>query len=473
MLTPGISVELNQVPEPAVREALLGTAQSGMYRVVGRGPPEGTNPADALEQAIIGGIPQQALEQDPSLRADARLLAEAECGGAAAFVTRDENAVEHLTVAAAPFTDMWISTPTDLIVHLDEARDAISYSPVRLRDTGYTVADAGARSEADLRTVLNHADGEKASAFRAQVRVVAQTAGDSGGRRVVRDPDGRIVGAAFFTHSGGQVEVSLLRAQDFVLAKTLARHLLHLLRCEAVAQDAHTIVVTDPHVDSAVVEALAATGFQSDHGRWLLTVVVGLLTWDEVAERLPIIDTNRPQDRQDLAATLERIHWPMKITNAGLPCFLVPIRPAPAGVLFGQAQGLWDAEAELGLSRQHVYYKAPRPGVLTAPGRILWYVSGAVGEVIAASRIDQVVVAHPGTLYRRFRRLGVLGLKTIADQARDGRAMAVRFGDTEFFTRPVPLRRLLALSSRLRPLPSPREIAEEDFFRVYEEGEPQ
>ena len=50
--------------------------------------------------------------------------------------------------------------------------------------------------------------------------------------------------------------------------------------------------------------------------------------------------------------------------------------------------------------------------------------------------------------------------------------MAIRFGDTEFFTRPVSLERLRVMSSRLLPLPSPRQIDEEDFFHVYEEGAP-
>lgn len=473
VLTPGISVELNQVPDPRVREVLLGTAQSGRYRVIGRGPAEGENPADVLEQSIVGGIPSHALERDPSLAADARLLAEAECGGAAAFVSRDENAVEHLMVAAAPFTDIWISTPTDLIVHLDEARDAVNYSPLRLRGTGYTVAEAEARSEGDLLVLLNNADGERAPSFRAQIRLTAQSAGNNSSRRIVKDPDGHVVGAVFSTFQSGRVETSLFRARDSVHAKTLANHMLHLLRCEALKRDARELDVTDTRVSDAVAEALASAGFQKKDGRWHLDVLRGLASWSDLASQIPVTSHEESSESPEVAAALERIHWPMKITDAKLPCYLVPIRPAPAELLFGQTQALWDADAEIGLSRQHVYYRAPRPAVLTAPGRILWYVSGSVGEVVAASRIDQVAVAHPLTLYRRFRRLGILGPEVIAGQARGGRAMAVRFGDTEFFRRPVPLRRLLELNSHLGPLPSPREITEEDFFRVYKEGEPQ
>jgi GNAT superfamily N-acetyltransferase len=472
VLTPATSVELNQVADTRLRERLLGTAQSGHYRIIGRPPAAGTNPADALEKAIIAGIPATILKKDASLRADARLLAEAECGGAAAFVTRDENAVEHLTIAAAPFTDIWISTPTDLIVHLDEARDALNYTPVRLRDTGYTIAETEARAEDDLRALLNHADGERAGQFRLQVRAAAQAVGDTGARRLVRDPAGNVVAAAFFATDGEELTVSLLRVKESALAPTLANHLLHLLRTEANARQVATVTVNDPRLTHAVASSLDIGGFRRQDDRWVLDFVRGIRTWNELEHLLPGQTLDEAARTAQMAADLEKAHWPLKVRDSNLPCYLVPIRPEPAGVLFGQEQALWEADAELGLSRQHVYYKAPRPGVLTAPGRILWYISGNVKEALAVSRIDQVVVAHPGTLYRRFRRLGALGSKAIADQARDGKAMAVRFGDTEFFSRPIPLARLRAMNSRLVPPPSPREITEEDFFRVYEEGQP-
>lgn len=472
VVTPGVSVELNNIAENSLREALLGTAQSGAYRVIGRAPAAGPNPAEALEEAIVAGIPAQALARDRSLRSDARMLAEAECGGATAFVTRDQNAVEYLTAAAAPVTDIWISTPTDLIVHLDEVRDAVSYSPVRLRDTGFTVADADARSEPDLRPLLNTAEGEKVTAFRALVRSAAQDVGTGGTRRVVRDPDGRVEAGAFYVRRGHEIVVRLMRVRDSRLAGTLAQHLLHLLRSEAVTADAERIMVDDPCASKAILDALQANNFRRVAQTWVSETFRGVMTFDELAARTSASSLDLSVRSPQQAADLERVHWPLKIRESGLPCFLVPIRPEPADLLFGRAQALWDTDPELGLSRQHVYYRAPRPVALKAPGRILWYVSGSVGEVVAASRLDQVLVAHPGTLYRRFRRLGVLGLKEIADQARDGRAMAVRFGDTEFFTRPVPLRRLREIDCRLEPLPSPRTIPEAEFFKVYQEGQP-
>lgn len=469
VLTPGNLLEFNAIDDVALRQRLLGTAQAS-YQIVGRPPADGPDPAVELTAQIIGALPADELSRDTSLRTDAHLVAQAAAGGAEAFVTRDENAVSLLAAAAAPFTDIWISTPADLIVHLDEIRDAASYSPVRLRDTGFTVAEGDARVDDELRPLLNHGANERRTQFKAVLRSAAQEAGRCGSRRVVRGPDGLVAAALFFAVAGGELAVSLFRVGTSPLARTLASQLIHLLRQEAVSAGAERVVVRDRFLSPAVLGALPEWGFQQHGDDWAAAVITGVLPWTEVAARLgmvPAEDGSLPAAR--VLAGLERSHWPLKVRDAGLKCFLVPIRPAPADALLGRDTGLWDSDPVLGLSRQHVYYRAPSPPVLEAPGRILWYVSGE-GRVVASSRLDQVVVADPATLHGRFRHLGVLGVAQIQKQAKRGKAMAVRFGDTEFFTRPVSLERLRAMGSRLEPLPSPRQIDEEDFFRVFEEG---
>lgn len=471
VLTPGNLLEVNAIDDPALRQRLLATAQAA-YNIVGRAPADGSNPAADLAAKVLGALPPEDLQRDSSLRTDAHLVAEAAVGGAEAFVTRDGNIVKLLSEAVAPFTDIWISTPADLIVHLDEIRDAASYSPVRLRDTGFTVAEGDARVDTELRPLLNHGARERRTEFEAILRSAAQGAGRSGSRRVVRAPDGSIVAALFFTLDGDELAVSLFRLTASPLARTLASQLIHLLRTEAVAAGAQRIVVRDRSLSPAAQSVLPECGFRQDGVVWAIEVITGILAWSEVAARLeiePASDGSQPTAR--VLAGLERSHWPLKVRNAGLKCFLVPIRPAPADALLGRDTGLWDSDPVLGLSRQHVYFRSPLPPVLQAPGRILWYVSGE-GKVIASSRLDQVVIADPAVLHGRFRRFGVLGSEQIQAQAKHGRAMAVRFGDTEFFRRPVTLERLRAMNGRMEPLPSPRRIDEEDFFRVYEEGEP-
>lgn len=471
VLTPRNLLELNAIWDTALRQRLLGTAQAS-YQIVGRPPADGRDPADEVAAQIVSAIPADDLARDASLGADARLIAQAAAGGVGAFVTRDENVVRLLATAAAPFTDIWISTPAGLLVHLDEIRDAASYSPVRLRDTGFTVAEGGARVDQELRPLLNHGANERSTKFKAVLRAAAQQTGQSGSRRVIRGPDGSVEAALFFAASSSELEVSFFRVASSPLARTLASQLIHLLRQEAVSAGAKQVLIRDRYLSPAVVSALPESGFQPRGDDWAAAVITGVMPWTEVAVRLgmtPAEDGSLPAGR--VLAGLERSHWPLKVRDAGLKCFLVPIRPAPADALLGRDTGLWDSDPVLGLSRQHVYFRAPSPSILEAPGRVLWYVSGE-GRVVAASRLDQVVVADPATLHGRFRHLGVLGIEQIRKQAKHGKAMAVRFGDTEHFARPVPLQRLRAMTSRMEPLPSPRQIAEEDFFRVYEEGAP-
>ncbi|KQT89321.1 hypothetical protein ASG49_16195 [Marmoricola sp. Leaf446] len=471
VLTPGNLLEFNAIDDVALRQRLLGTAQAS-YQIVGRPPADGPDPAVKLTAQVIGAVPPDDLTRDPSLLRDAQLLAQAAAGGAEAFVTRDENAVGILSAAAAPFTNIWISTPADLLVHLDEIRDAASYSPVRLRDTGFTVAEGDARVDEELRPLLNHGANERRTQFKATLRSAAQKAGQSGSRRVVRGPDDSIAAALFFAAAGDELAVSFFRVISSPLARTLANQLIHLLRREAVLAGVERFVIRDQFMSPAVLNVLPECGFHRDGDDWAAAVITGVLPWGDVAARLgmaPAGDRSLPACR--VLAGLERSHWPLKVRDAGLKCFLVPIRPAPADALLGRGGGLWDSDPVLGLSRQHVYYRAPSPSVLEAPGRILWYVSGEA-RVVASSRLDQVVVADPATLHGRFRHLGVLGVDQIQKRANRGNAMAVRFADTEFFTRPVSLRRLRAMTSQLEPLPSPRQIDEKDFFRVYEEGAP-
>lgn len=472
VLTPGNLLEFNAIDDVALRQRLLGTAQAS-YQIIGRPPADGPDPAVEVTAQIIGAVPTDELARDPSLRTDAQLVAQAAVGAAEAFVTRDENVVRVLGAAAAPVTDIWISTPADLLVHLDEIRDAANYSPVRLRDTGFTVAEGDARVDGELRPLLNHGANERRTQFNEVLRSAAQEAGRSVSRRVIRGPDGSVVAALFFAAGPDELTVSFFRVVSSPLARTLANQLIHLLRREAVSTGVEQVVVRDRFLSPAVLAALPQSGFQQHGDDWAAAVITGVLRWTAVASRLgmaPAEEHSLPAAR--VLAALERSHWPLKVRDAGLKCFLVPIRPAPADALLGRDTGLWDSDPVLGLSRQHVYYRAPSPPVLDAPGRILWYVSGE-GSVVAASRLDQVVVADPATLHGRFRHLGVLGIPQVQKQAKRGVAMAVRFGDTEFFSRPVPLARLRAMNSRLEPLPSPRQIDEEDFFRVYQEGAPE
>ncbi|WP_446047092.1 hypothetical protein [Streptomyces olivaceus] len=136
----------------------------------------------------------------------------------------------------------------------------------------------------------------------------------------------------------------------------------------------------------------------------------------------------------------------------------------------------------LGISREHVYYRSSQRRGGSVPARLLWYVSdgNSTGEgqmVVGSSRLDEVLIDTPDTLFSKFEHLGVYGRAEV-EQAADasGHAMAVRFSDTEIFPKPVTLRRLTSLA-RDRGLPwspgsliSLSKVSSELVQAVYQEG---
>ncbi|OAH16380.1 hypothetical protein STSP_02550 [Streptomyces jeddahensis] len=148
--------------------------------------------------------------------------------------------------------------------------------------------------------------------------------------------------------------------------------------------------------------------------------------------------------------------------------------------LFGVPSALIPRDDHLGISREHVYYRAARSRGEKVPARILWYASSdknqSVSAVIACSRFDATVVDTGRSLYNRFRHLGVWGLDDILRACGDrGQARALLFSDTEIFPRPVGLHKVQSLAAqRQHPLgvQSVFEITPDLFSAIYQEGQP-
>jgi hypothetical protein len=131
----------------------------------------------------------------------------------------------------------------------------------------------------------------------------------------------------------------------------------------------------------------------------------------------------------------------------------------------------------LGLSREHVYYRGPNPAT-KAPARLIWYVTdsrrrGGVAAVIGTSRLEETITDKPAALFQRFRHLGVWQLHDIDQAAKEGKAEALRFADTEIFPLPIPLRVLRQLETehcQHLALQSPQRVPAELFAAIYQKG---
>ncbi len=464
-ITDEVLHEINHCQDASLRATMQRRASAFRYL------PSGSRPWKDL----VAVVARLAPAAEP---ADHRHLARAVAAGATYFVTRDDEVVE----AAERLHDelrITVARPETLILRLDRLRSRGRYEPEALEGT--TIVASGA-DEIDQRefvaAFLNYGAGERAAQLRQILRPALATPAVHD-IRVFCDSAGRLLGSLIRTSREDHIDVKLIRVNPSDrLGSAIARQLTFLPRRVAADERATRVVISDPNPSASVLRVLADERYHvRKDGRWACDVQPGLVE----ASTLDLHgDPAAPS--AVAAAALERTRWPLKVLGAHLPIFMVSIKPAWAEQLFDAdlaAATLFGRNLELGLSREHVYYRSPgAAGGLGHPARILWYVKGGVagheiGHLRAVSQLEEVVTGRPRSLYQRFARLGVWDEERVRKAAdAHGRVMALRFVDTEVFVRPLSLDEVRAIYQqtglRFTAPQSPRRVHEHTFRRIYE-----
>lgn len=472
--------EINQIADPRRRKRLL-NAQHG-YRVLDHGAA-----AQQVHKSLVSGLEASVVAEDPSLPKDAWLVAESVAARCDVFITRDENAIRQLGPAAVDIHGLAMMLPSELPDHRRRRLASGDYRPANLAETGVTrMRDVSTHwSVTDLDELLNRDAGERKVALRERLRVIAEESGKGRTARFLAvAPGGRVLAAwAYSVPSTDRdpIEIPLLRVIAGSSARTLARQILFSVRSAAADGGVRQIVLGDPTPSADAVHVLPAEGFTQrpsstgTNAAWICSVVDQVGSWRTVATWADLNGQGLPLEGGHLsaeqAAELERRCWPLKITDSGLPNYLIPIRGAFADELLGHAPTLIPRDTALGLSRENVYYRAPS-GQPKAPGRILWYSSGRDFQVVACSSLIEALAGEPDVVHREFKRLGVWSREQVRAAARGGRVGAIRFADTEVLPHPVDLNWMRGLSPEAARLPSqgPRSVSAELFTAIYTKG---
>ncbi|WP_245170619.1 GNAT family N-acetyltransferase [Streptomyces bottropensis] len=427
------------------------------------------------------------LPRTPNDSADLAYVVQAHAAGVQLLVTRDEGLIA-LSPVAEKVCGVRILGPTDSVLAIDELTRAQAYQPGSLLGTAMTTAAVAAGQEQQHLVFLNKPAGEKQKAFKKRLRDFAALPG-RWIRQQITDQDGRLLATYCHEIRDGELHVSLLRVDEqHALGATLARQLLFLLRQRCRTEGVEILRLSDPHLQRTVRAAAEEDAFRPAGDRSLVALVLDRLTDTpaldahaaELAERL---DLTLPPLTAPLPATaasaVEHAWWPVKITDAELPTFLIPVQPRWSYELFGYPEGLLARDHNLGLSREHVYYRAPLPRGESAPARILWYASSddtmKVSAVFACSRLEQCVIDDGERLYGQFKHLGVYRRKDVLETSEKyaGQAMALRFSDTALFPSTVSHRRLVELGARHGQKVNVQSVSKisPDLLRaLYEEG---
>ncbi|MGI5225732.1 GNAT family N-acetyltransferase [Actinoallomurus sp. CA-142502] len=416
-------------------------------------------------------------------KSDVRHVAQASAAGISVFATRDERLLSW-AATAVDVCGVRALHPSDVILHVDELTRTQAYQPAELQRTEYKLTRTRAGSEGLLTTFLQSESGERRADFLKRVRQFSVEA-QQWDRLLLQDPSGSSIAFYITGNRKPELSVPIFRVRSSKIDDTVARQTLFVMRQHARSLKVPIIRITDQYLSKPVSTAIQDEGFIRHDDSWIglcidrcadAAAVEQLTTSvaDSIDLRLPAL---RPRLSPVVAAGLERALWPAKILDSELPTFVVPIRPEWSAELFDVPQTLTPRPNRLGISREHVYYRSARRQIEHAPARLLWYVTetgnGGLGAIIACSRLEEVVIDGPATLYARFRHLGVWRRHDIQQSAHQGKALALRFVDTELFPRHIPLGRFRRMADRIGHrlvLRSPQKIPSELFEAVYQEG---
>ena len=307
-----------------------------------------------------------------------------------------------------------------------------------------------------------------------------------------------------------RIEVPFLRCLNLSsISYTLMNYVVDDLLKIAISERREFLYVIDSDLGELESNALKNQYFtQEIHGyKWIKYSPLSILTNQQAAEKLKLasqeiteytsvsqiltslLNSNKFSCDILAAIDIERLLWPLKVSNSSIPNFIVPIKPEAAKELFDYNLAkdtlLGVQKYSLFLSVESVYYKSflSNGGLKSAPARILWYVSrskdkgffnSSLSTIRACSQVDDVIIDSPEELHKRFQHLGFYNLPQIqACAKKNSKVIAIKFSHTELFYNPINLYTIReCLDEPNLALRSPKKISQDEFIHLYALGFP-
>lgn len=450
---------------------------------------------DELFQRLCGELRPQ-FPDSVTLRdeADLRQVAYAIAGGAMFLVTLDQTLIER----AEPLYrthGLKVLHPAELINHLDSIEREADYKPARIE--GSRLKNELLKADSVPRIVeASKLPEERVSDFNKELLHLLSLPQSIATQVVTDASDCIVLFGAMERNSPERLNVPLLRRTAHPLSPTMYRNFLRTCLAAAATEERNIVTVRVSGISEPEAQVLREFGFVfcgEVAVKFSLRAIGGVNDVVRAIEALrvePAFDSARTavtglaraseeSPEIGVASAIEHQLWPAKITGAGIPTFIVAIRPEWAQHFFDAELGsqlLFGLRDDLHLGVEGVYYRSAENNNLEAPGRVLWYVSKGDGDgsmsIKACSHLEEVVEGKPKDLFRRFQRLGIYEWKDVYAAAKNNIAndiSAFRFRMTERFKQPVDAKALAALGIG-GPFMSPRKITDTQFEAIYRMG---
>jgi GNAT superfamily N-acetyltransferase/predicted nucleic acid-binding protein len=207
LVTPELGNEINRQADDVERARLQSIRQS--YPTIRASAPAVSQNRAALV-AELGREPR-----GPRDKSDANHIVYAASVGVTVVVTRDDAAQRKLRTAAREALGVALVSPQELVVLLNEADDAESYSPFALLGTGFEVREAATADQPLIDGFLDTGAGERRAEFNQRVRALAEHRASGAHRLVFLTPTGDPIALLGTDRTAGVLDMSVLRMKSF------------------------------------------------------------------------------------------------------------------------------------------------------------------------------------------------------------------------------------------------------------------
>ena len=417
----------------------------------------------------------------PSQRSDIRQLAKAAASNVKTFVTRDGDLLKKRR-EIIDTTGLKVINPAELIVQLHELFEGQSYAPDRIvglnlrwdrltsndltdfpYDSFLKYRERKGRFKEKLESLIVQPDRYECGLLRSGNEIIAIRILKSGPNKVITASMARVARSADHLLFG-----------RFLIADTIFK---------AVEKNLDLIKFEVSALTPSLMPYLLEMGFVQCDDSFVRFCFASCFSRNEVLAAISDLSPesiNRYQNMSD--AELERRCSPLVLDSTEATCFLIPIRPGYAMGLIDKdqsSQDLFGGDPNILLRWDNVYYRAKnRHRMLTAPGRILWYVSRRKKEIIAVSYLDDVVIDTTKELFRQFKRFGILrwnDLYEMCEHDLSRELMVLKFSHTFLFREPISLdnvRTIFAKNGAGLSLQGPSKVPVQIFYKLFQEGYP-
>ncbi|MBD2455380.1 GNAT family N-acetyltransferase [Nostoc sp. FACHB-87] len=395
-----------------------------------------------------------------------------------------------------------VLTPNELLIQLDELHNKPDYQPIRLAGTLLKQIPVQKGQEDLLTNYFNcQNQGETKTEFQQQLRRFLTESEKFNCYIVIEDKNQPLALFVYGKHKRDELEIPLIRVAKSHLSGTLARHLIFQSLLHSAYENRHSTRIRDVNLDETITNAIQEDDFVRVDNGWLKVNLAVAETVSELSIRLAELASNVGHEYSfclqianslnakdfvkdvQLSASIERFFFPLKIIDAEIPNFIIPIKAQWAKDLFDfdlASQTLFGSKIELAFNREAVYYRSAKNSRgLKSPCRILWYVSPddynhycGISSIRACSFVDEIIIDTPKNLYQRFQRLGVYKLADVLNINTDknGNIMAIRFSYTELFKYPIKLSKIQEIINKKESFQSACKIRKDSFNKLYNLG---